>query len=59
MPCKQYFLRLGKLQMKQTHKVNQTVAEKNKKVAQPPLLDIVNDLNNVSLDAPWINTLRE
>lgn len=31
MLCKQYFLRLGKLQMKQTHKENQTVGEKNKR----------------------------
>ena len=59
MLCKQCFLRLGKLRMKQTHKENKTVFEKNKKVSQPPLFDIVNDLNSVSPDPSLINTLRE
>ena len=59
MLCKQYFLRLGKQQMKQTHKENQTVDEKKKKVTQPPLFEIVNDLNNVLPDSSLINTRRE
>lgn len=59
MLCKQYFLRLGKLQMKQTHKENQTVDEKKKEVTQPPLFDIVDDLNNVLPDSSLINTRRE
>lgn len=59
MLCKQYFLRLCKLQMKQTHKENHTVGEKNKKVTQPSLFDIVNDLNKVLPDSSLINTLRE
>lgn len=59
MLCKQYFLRLGKLQMKQTHKENQTVDEKKKEVTQPPLFDIVDDLNNVLPDSSLINARRE